>query len=411
MGDQIVDVCVVGAGVAGVACAQGLARQGASVVLLDRLHPMPDCLKAEKIGGEGVQALLRLGFQPAVDAALTPLHNVAVFFGERHLGTLRLDPPEAGLHYHTFVNHLRAHLDPRVDFRPGTKAVSFDQHPDRVEVVTDNGARVRSRVVVLATGDARHLLEPLGATYEPEPPNQVFAVALTLEGELGRVGQPDDSQTYHHPLADTPIAYATFFRLGTTLRANIFCQGIISEEWQRDLKQRPLAVLTEHNRRLAAAAQGWRVVSPVMTRKVQVARMQPPAVARIVVLGDAAHTIDPAGGGGLTFSLTEVELLLDFYLPRWLQADACSLAEVQAFYADPRRTGAMQRFFGGGRYIFALNHDSSLRGTWRRAYFALRHAVTSRRDSRAARPAVSAAQPWPLPAPHLYEHYPPADHA
>jgi len=57
-----IDVCVVGAGAAGIACAQGLARRGASVVLLDRLHPMPDNLKAEKIDGEVATSLLRLGF-------------------------------------------------------------------------------------------------------------------------------------------------------------------------------------------------------------------------------------------------------------------------------------------------------------------------------------------------------------
>src|SRR5205823_1839576 len=164
MPDQIFDVCVIGAGVAGVACAQGLTRQDASVVLVERLHPMPDCLKAEKIGGEGVLALLRLGFQPAIRAAVTPLHDVAVFFGERALGTMSLDPPEAGMLYHELINSLREHLDPQVDFRPGTKVVAFEQHPNSVEVVTDKGARIACRLVVLATGDARHLPESIGAT-------------------------------------------------------------------------------------------------------------------------------------------------------------------------------------------------------------------------------------------------------
>ena len=78
---------------------------------------------------------------------------------------------------------------------------------------------------MLATGDARHLLEPLGATYESQLPHQVLAVALTMEGDLGEPGRPVNSQTYHHPRADGPIAYATFFRLGNAVRANIFCQG------------------------------------------------------------------------------------------------------------------------------------------------------------------------------------------
>ena len=167
-------------------------------------------------------------------------------------------------------------------------------------------------------------------------------------------------------------------------------------------------MLTEQNHRLAEAARSWRVVSPVMTRKVQVARLHPPALARIVVLGDAAHTIDPAGAGGLTFLLTEVELLLNFYLPRWLREDSGSAPEMQTFYADPRRAGAMQRFFGGGRYIFALNHDASLRGTWRRAYFALRQTAAGLGNG-AARPRPATDPPWQLPAPYLYEAYAAAD--
>ena len=99
MVEQNVDVCVVGAGVAGIACAQRLVRQGASVIMLDRLHPMPDNLKAEKLSGEAVPPLLRLGFGAAVDSALTALHNVAVYYGERYLGVTQLDPPEAGTLY------------------------------------------------------------------------------------------------------------------------------------------------------------------------------------------------------------------------------------------------------------------------------------------------------------------------
>ena len=371
MVEQNVDVCIVGAGITGVTCAQGLARAGVSVLLLDRLHPLPACLKAEKISGEGVPALLRLGFRPVVDTALTPLHNVAVFFGERALGTLHLDPPEAGLLYHDFINTLRAHLDPRVVFRPGVKAAGFEPQPDGVTIVTDQGERIGCRLLVLATGEARHLLEPLGAVYEPEAPHQISPVAFTFEGRLGDGRTPVNSQTYHHPMSDGPISYVTLFRLGTAIRANISCQGPVPKSLQRELKQDPLAVLAAQNRLLAQAAPSWRVVSPVLTRKLSVGRVHPPALSRVVLLGDAAHTVDPTAGTGLTLALLEVELLLESYVSRWLEEDACGPEAIAAFYADSRRQQAAGHAFGGGRYIFALNHDLSLRGRWRRIRFAL----------------------------------------
>jgi 2-polyprenyl-6-methoxyphenol hydroxylase-like FAD-dependent oxidoreductase len=402
MTEQRFDVCVVGAGAAGTVCAQGLARQGHSVLLLERLHPMPPCLKAEKIGGEGVPPLLRLGFQAAVDASLTPLHNVAVFFGERHLGTLNLDVPEAGALYYVLVNNLREHLDARIDFRPGVKAETFEQQPDGVVVVTDQGDRLACRLVVIATGDAHHLLESLGGSYELQPPHQTFVAAFTMNGTLDDGQAPVDTKTYHRPVKGGPVAYATFFRLGAALRANIFCPGPIDEKWQHDLKQRPLEALSERSRLIAEAARSWEITTPVMIRKMQVVRLRPPAVPRIVVLGDAAHTIDPSGGGGLTFALMETELLLDIYASRWLREDDCSADAIQTFYADPRRTEAVQHYFGRGQYIYALNHDASLRGQWRRIRFALEH-LTSPQRSRRGRETTISGPAWRLPSPHLYE--------
>jgi len=402
MAEQSFDVCVVGAGAAGTVCAQGLARQGYSVVLLERLHPMPPCLKAEKIGGDGVPPLLRLGFQAAVDGSLTPLHNVAVFFGERHLGTLNLDVPEAGALYYVLVNNLREHLDARIDFRPGVKAEAFEQRPDGVVVVTGDGSQLACRLVIVATSDAHHLLESLGGSYEPQPPHQTFVAAFSMNGALEDGQAPVDTKTYHRPVKGGPVAYATIFRLGSALRANIFCPGPIDEKWQRDLKQRPLEALSERSRLIAGDARSWEITSPVMIRKMQVVRLRPPAVPRIVVLGDAAHTIDPSGGGGLTFALTETELLLDIYAQRWLREDDFTTDAIQTFYADPRRTEAVQYYFGRGQYIYALNHDSSLLGNWRRMRFALEH-LSSRLKSRSDRESTIAGPAWRLPAPHLYE--------
>lgn len=399
---QSVDVCVVGAGVAGIACAQGLARQGASVMLFERLDPMPAALKAEKIDGEAVIALLRLGFAPAIEAALTPLYTASISFGERFLGTLKLNVPEAGGLYHVLINSLRAHLDPRIDFRRGVKVSGLEQRSEGVEVLTDKGERVSCRLVVISTGDARQMLESLGAKYETQLPHQVFVSAFTVQRAPDDATTLADTLTYHHPVAGGPIAYTTFFRLGADYRANIFCPGPINEEWQRDLKQRPLQAIAEHNR-LLATWEGRKIVSPVVIRKLQVARLQLPAMPRVVALGDAAHTIDPSGGGGLTFSLLETEVLLNFYIERWLREDDCGPGAIQAFYDDPRRAAAVREFFGRGRYIFSLNHDTTARGKSRRLLFFLRTNLASRLGSRVPHTDQRTSTPWQLPAPYLYE--------
>ena len=120
------------------------------------------------------------------------------------------------------------------------------------------------------------------------------------------------------------------------------------------------------------------------------------------MLGDAAHTIDPAGGGGLTFALLEAELLLSVYMPRWLNGDDLSASTIQGFYADPRRARAVQMFFARGDYIVALNNDTSLKGRLRRFRFSLTYMLASRLE---ARSKPGASQIWKLPAPYLYESY------
>jgi 2-polyprenyl-6-methoxyphenol hydroxylase-like FAD-dependent oxidoreductase len=123
----------------------------------------------------------------------------------------------------------------------------------------------------------------------------------------------------------------------------------------------------------------------------------------VVVLGDAAHTIDPAGGGGLTFSLLETEVLLDFHIGHWLREDDCGHAAIKAFYDDARRVKAVQKYFGRGRYIFALNHDTSAKGRLRRLWFLLQTKLDAHRSSRSASPVQAMGTPWQLPAPYLYE--------
>lgn len=274
-------------------------------------------------------------------------------------------------------------------------------------MIADDGTRRgpagRCRLVVLATGDARQLLEGMGAIYEPQAPHQTFVSAFSLQGNLEDQGTSVDTLTLHRPIPGGPVAYATFFRLGDGLRANVFCPGPVSESWQHNLKQRPLEVLAERNHTLAKAAGSWKVTSPVMIRKMQVAQMRPFASPRIVALGDAAHTIDPSGGGGMSFALLEMELLLNVYAPRWLNENDCGPAAIEGFYADQRRERAVRFYFARGQYIFSLNHDLSIRGTLRRMRFALDNSAASRRSARSATLPAATDPTWPLSPALLYE--------
>ena len=84
----------------------------------------------------------------------------------------------------------------------------------------------------------------------------------------------------------------------------------------------------------------------------------------------------------------------------WLRDGRLGVEAISAFsqVPAPRREKAIERFLAPDEYIYALNHDQSLKGNWRRLRFALEYkmnrvlAVTLRNPPRMkARPGSSPA--------------------
>jgi 2-polyprenyl-6-methoxyphenol hydroxylase-like FAD-dependent oxidoreductase len=57
--------------------------------------------------------------------------------------------------------------------------------------------------------------------------------------------------------------------------------------------------------------------------------------AGIVLAGDAFATSCPAAGTGCNKVLTDVELLCNHHIPRWLESDSMGVDKIAAFYDDP----------------------------------------------------------------------------
>jgi 2-polyprenyl-6-methoxyphenol hydroxylase-like FAD-dependent oxidoreductase len=391
------DVVVIGAGVAGVSCAQGFARRGAAVVLIDRLHPMPPTLKAEKMGGDAVRALVRLGFDDVVDRLLTPLRAADVYFGQALLGRRSTHPPEGAGAYDEVVNGLRGSLDGRVSFLTG-RVTELALRDDGVRVVSEGGDSWDAALCVVATGEARKLLGAGPMPPEPFVPHSTLVAAFTIQGQL----RPEiDDAVFHSPVAGSPIAYVAFFRFGAHIRANVFCPGDVGDVWQSALRE-GLPMLASRNARIAALTEGWRQVSTVATRKASIGRVPFPSSSRVFAMGDAAHVLDPSAGEGITLALLETELLMSKF-DELGELDSRLVPSVQS---DRRYRAAVRRFFRQGEYIHTLYRGSGWRSRQVRWQFILRNMVLAARERFERRRVVgSARDAWREPGLMLHEIY------
>jgi 2-polyprenyl-6-methoxyphenol hydroxylase-like FAD-dependent oxidoreductase len=108
--------------------------------------------------------------------------------------------------------------------------------------------------------------------------------------------------------------------------------------------------------------------------KIDLYRMQQCARARMVLIGDAYQSVCPSTGTGLSKVLTDVDVLCNEFVPRWMAAGSIATSDVAAFYAHERKKAvddhALRDALAGRDSVLA----TSLRWRVRRLVHAWRFA-------------------------------------
>lgn len=180
------DAIVVGARVAGAPTAMLLARQGHSVLLLDRATMPSDTVSTHAITRSGVVQLQRWGLEDRVADVTASVREVVLGFGDKRI---RFDVrAEHGVD--TFYAPRRHHLDgllvdaaveAGVEFAGGTRLTDLVWIGDEVCGVVANGERIGARMVVGADGVWSKVASLVGAPerYRHEPTNAVSYAYFT----------------------------------------------------------------------------------------------------------------------------------------------------------------------------------------------------------------------------------------
>jgi len=365
------DVAIIGAGLSGSLAAAVLGRAGYRVALIDRYRAYPPEFRVEKIGGDQVELLRRLGLFDCVAAASTRFNQVV---NARHGRIIdRTNTPHYGIFYQDFVNVVRAQLPKSVKLIVG-QVVDVKADTERPQVIFTDQAVVDARLVVLATGMAGALRHKLGIvrrdTFEKHSISFGFNIAP------GRAAAFDfPALTYYGEQVSDCIDYLSLFPIGDVMRGNLFTFRDHRDPWARDLRRQPAITLVETMPGLQRFLGAFEVVGKVQNWTMDLYVLEDYLRDGVVLIGDAFQTSCPAAGTGVSRLLTDVHQLCNVHVPRWFASDGMERGKIAQFYADPVKRASDGRSSRLAHYRRSLTIDDSLRWKARRGRAYLRRRV------------------------------------
>jgi 2-octaprenyl-6-methoxyphenol hydroxylase len=338
------DVLVAGGGLAGAALACALG--GATDWRIGVLEPGGDGdRRAIALSAASERIFRALGLWTAIAPRATPIRVVHVSQRGR-FGVVRLRAEEAGLPalgqvlFHEellAVLHARlAELD-GVSLLRGLRATGLRQESGYVEVTAsaagrEDDRRLRARLVVAADGANSALRGALGIAAEVTDYGQQ---ALVCELETGRAHR---NTAYERFTADGPMAVLP---AGEHRCALIWARP--EAEAARLAGARPADLARAVQAAFGHRLGRLRIATPVRLFALRMLEAERNVAGRVVLLGNAAHTLHPVAAQGFNLTLRETAWLAELLHEGWQAGqppgEADQLARfAQAFAADLKRT-------------------------------------------------------------------------
>jgi 2-polyprenyl-6-methoxyphenol hydroxylase-like FAD-dependent oxidoreductase len=365
------DVVIVGGGLTGSIAAVVLGRAGHRVTLIDRHGERPPEFRVEKIAGDQVMLLRRLGLLDAIAAAASPFDHVINVHRGRILD--RTDGAHYGILYHDLVATVRAQLPRTVRLVIG-RAVDVATGPERQCVRLDNDETVEARLVVVATGMAEALRHKLGIVRRLVSEKHSISFGFSLVPGAGASFDFPSITYYGERVADR-IDYLSLFPIGSAMRANLFTFRDHRDPWLRDMRRDPKQTLLDVMPGLARYLGDFQVIDPVQNWTMDLYVAENFRRDGVVLAGDAFQTSCPAAGTGVSRLLSDLDRLCHVHVPRWLATRGMGADKIAQFYDDPVKQAADSRSAGLARYRRALTIESGMRWTAHRKQLYLRRRV------------------------------------
>jgi flavin-dependent dehydrogenase len=299
----MVDVIIVGAGIAGSVLATLLGRNGLSVELFEQGRFPKEKPCGEGLMPGGVAALARMGLDQVVGG--TPFYGVHYHLRDLTVecrfpsaagcagagrGQRRKDLDQALFHAATSTAGVTAFTNARVD---GPLCEN-----GRVVGVRVDGESRRAALVVAADGVNSRFRHRMGLNKSPR--RNRFGVCTHFRLASGQQQPPwadvfvsSGSELYVTPLPDGEVLVAGMARARTLTQP---IESLFHNWWN----SQPA---------LASRLEGATRISPLFATSPLSVSARSGVAPGLVLLGDAAGSVDPITGSGMTLALLAAELL------------------------------------------------------------------------------------------------------
>ncbi|MFV8870242.1 3-demethoxyubiquinol 3-hydroxylase [Serratia fonticola] len=353
------DAVVVGGGMVGAAAALGLARAGLSVALLEHEAPetfdpqSPPDLRISAIGCTSVGLLKQLDAWPAVlQMRSAPYRRLETWEWESSrvaFDAATLGLPELGFMVENRILQLAlwqqlAQCENLTLYCPA-RLQAMHRADDQWQVTLSSSETLQTRLVVGADG-AHSQVRKMAAIGTSGWQYRQACMLITVETD-----QPQQDVTWQQFLPSGPRAFLPLYDQWATLVWYDSPQRI------RQLQVLPMAQLEQEiaaafPSRLGAvkahAAGSFPLVRRHAQRYVQ---------SGLVLLGDAAHTINPLAGQGVNLGYRDVDALLEIVADAREQGEDWASEEVLMRYQRRRRTDNLLMQSGMDLFYTAFSNN------------------------------------------------------
>ena len=349
------DAAVIGAGVAGLATAVGLARAGLKVACVGRPErPAPG--RTVALFGGSMDFLASLGFREAIEAAGAPLRVLRIvddtgsLFAPAPVEFRAVEIGRDAFGYNVENAALVALLSaaPAGVTRFETDAAGFEFGTDVADIALADGDRIAARLVIGADGRQSPSRRAAGVEIRERRFEQM-ALTLILRHSRSHGDASTEFHTREGPFTLVPLPGVE----GAPHRSSLVWlmrqpsferrRAMPDAELAREIRKGSRAMLGE------VAIEGGRGAFPMTLRRVSSL-----TAPRLALVGDAAHSFPPIGAQGLNLGLRDVrEIVTAAQRARDLGRDVGGAATLDA-YETARRGDVAMRTLGVGALNVSL---------------------------------------------------------
>lgn len=341
---QAFDVVIVGAGMVGAALATGLGRSGFRVGLVDQGEPpvfdagQPPDIRVSALSAGSERYLSEIGAWPAILALrATPYTRLAVWDETEHplsqllprkIAEVVFDARDLSTSHlgHIVENRITqqalwnsAGSQPGVTLFTGNAVTGLDNGPDRAEVTLADGTALTCKLLVGADGAASGVRSLAGiGVVRDQYQQQAMVISVRYQG-------PVEDITWQSFYPSGPRAFLPLHSAGSG-------ESWASLVWY-DSPEELARLKSLDNRALMAEIQNaFPPELPLLTHidaraSFPIARQHARHYVnnRVVLVGDAAHTINPLAGQGVNLGFQDARCLQSIL--REASRAGCDLAD------------------------------------------------------------------------------------